>query len=189
MYKLDEHVACAVAGITGAHAAAPLLRCPAAQAQRRLLALRRSSSWKQRSGVLVLSLLGNTASFVAAHRQAHRQADVGGLTRSAEPAAPIRVRTDGAAPGGAADANILINRCRLAAQQYRFQYQEPIPVEQLVRAVCDSKQGYTQFGGLRPFGVSLLYAGWCGARGRALAAPAGLACHSCSACCVSESAT
>ncbi len=63
--------------------------------------------------------------------------------------------------GGAADANILINRCRLAAQQYRFQYQEPIPVEQLVRAVCDSKQGYTQFGGLRPFGVSLLYAGWC----------------------------
>ena len=65
--------------------------------------------------------------------------------------------------GRAADANILINRCRLAAQQYRFQYQEPIPVEQLVRAVCDSKQGYTQFGGLRPFGVSLLYAGWCAA--------------------------
>ncbi len=61
----------------------------------------------------------------------------------------------------------MINRCRLAAQQYRFQYQEPIPVEQLVRAVCDSKQGYTQFGGLRPFGVSLLYAGWCGARSRA----------------------
>ncbi|KAK9828004.1 hypothetical protein WJX81_007886 [Elliptochloris bilobata] len=65
-----------------------------------------------------------------------------------------------AVAGITADANILINRCRLAAQQYRFQYQEPIPVEQLVRAVCDSKQGYTQFGGLRPFGVSLLYAGW-----------------------------
>ena len=26
-------------------------------------------------------------------------------------------------------------------------------MEQLVRALCDSKQGYTQFGGLRPFGV------------------------------------
>ncbi len=26
--------------------------------------------------------------------------------------------------------------------------------------MCDLKQGYTQFGGLRPFGVSLLYAGY-----------------------------
>jgi len=33
--------------------------------------------------------------------------------------------------------------------------QEPMPMEQLVQALCDQKQGYTQFGGLRPFGVSL----------------------------------
>ena len=26
--------------------------------------------------------------------------------------------------------------------------------------VCDLKQGYTQYGGLRPFGVSFLYAGY-----------------------------
>ena len=38
--------------------------------------------------------------------------------------------------------------------------QEPIPVEQLVQLVCDLKQSYTQFGGLRPFGVSFLVAGW-----------------------------
>ncbi|EIE20105.1 20S proteasome alpha subunit C [Coccomyxa subellipsoidea C-169] len=65
-----------------------------------------------------------------------------------------------AVAGITADANILINKCRLAAQQYEFAYQEPIPVEQLVRSLCDNKQGYTQFGGLRPFGVSLLYGGW-----------------------------
>ncbi|KAG8773098.1 hypothetical protein FRC16_005475, partial [Serendipita sp. 398] len=35
-----------------------------------------------------------------------------------------------------------------------------IPVEQLAQRLCDLKQGYTQYGGLRPFGVSLLYAGW-----------------------------
>ncbi len=29
-----------------------------------------------------------------------------------------------------------------------------------MRRLCDTKQGYTQYGGLRPFGVSLLYAGW-----------------------------
>eukprot|EP00877_Chromochloris_zofingiensis_P007879 jgi/Chrzof1/3344/Cz12g21180.t1 len=65
-----------------------------------------------------------------------------------------------AVAGITADANILINICRLAAQRYFFAYQEPIPVEQLVRSVCDTKQGYTQFGGQRPFGVSILYAGW-----------------------------
>lgn len=65
-----------------------------------------------------------------------------------------------AVAGITADANILVNLCRLNAQRYYFAYQEPMPVEQLVRALCDTKQGYTQFGGQRPFGVSLLYAGW-----------------------------
>lgn len=65
-----------------------------------------------------------------------------------------------AVAGITADANILINLCRLNAQRYYLSYQEPMPVEQLVRALCDTKQGYTQFGGQRPFGVSLLYAGW-----------------------------
>ena len=65
-----------------------------------------------------------------------------------------------AVAGLTADANILINMCRLNAQRYLFAYQEQMPVEQLVRALCDTKQGYTQYGGQRPFGVSLLYAGW-----------------------------
>ena len=29
-----------------------------------------------------------------------------------------------------------------------------------MQTLCDEKQAYTQFGGLRPFGVSMLYAGW-----------------------------
>ena len=33
-----------------------------------------------------------------------------------------------------------MNICRLAAQRYLFAYQEPMPVEQLVRYVCDTKQ-------------------------------------------------
>ena len=65
-----------------------------------------------------------------------------------------------AVAGITADANILINQARLHAQRYRFAYQEPQPVEQLVQSLCDEKQAYTQFGGLRPFGVSMLYAGW-----------------------------
>ena len=65
-----------------------------------------------------------------------------------------------AVAGITSDANILINSARIAAQRYTFTYGEPMPVEQLVQSLCDTKQGYTQFGGLRPFGVSFLFAGW-----------------------------
>ena len=41
-----------------------------------------------------------------------------------------------------------------------LKFQTPIPVETLVRNLCDVKQSYTQYGGLRPFGVSLLFMGW-----------------------------
>jgi len=65
-----------------------------------------------------------------------------------------------AVAGITADANILINKLRLTAQQYKYQYLEPMPLEQLITSICDLKQGYTQFGGLRPFGVSFLIAGY-----------------------------
>ncbi|GAA5946213.1 hypothetical protein JCM21900_003974 [Sporobolomyces salmonicolor] len=58
-----------------------------------------------------------------------------------------------------ADANSLVSYARNAAQSHLAAYNEDMPVEQLVQKVCDLKQGYTQFGGLRPFGVSFLFAG------------------------------
>lgn len=62
--------------------------------------------------------------------------------------------------GLTADANILIDQARLRAGRYEYQYQENIPVEQLVEHVCNYKQAYTQYGGLRPFGVAFLFAGY-----------------------------
>jgi len=62
--------------------------------------------------------------------------------------------------GFTADAISLVNYARTAAQQHLFSFNEDIPVEQLAQRLCNLKQGYTQFGGLRPFGVSLLYAGY-----------------------------
>jgi len=70
-----------------------------------------------------------------------------------------------AVAGITSDANILINKLRLTAQQHVYMYGEPMPVEQLVTSICDFKQGYTQFGGLRPFGVSFLVAGYDAAHG------------------------
>lgn len=65
-----------------------------------------------------------------------------------------------AVAGLTSDANILINRARLTAQQHFFRFQEPLPVEDLIKSLCNMKQTYTQYGGLRPFGVSFLFAGW-----------------------------
>ncbi|BEI84369.1 hypothetical protein CcaverHIS002_0409730 [Cutaneotrichosporon cavernicola] len=62
--------------------------------------------------------------------------------------------------GITSDANSLVNYARNSAQRHLYTYDEDIPVEMLVQRLCDMKQGYTQFGGLRPFGVSLLYVGW-----------------------------
>lgn len=62
--------------------------------------------------------------------------------------------------GLTADANILIDQARLRAGRYEYQYQEPIPIENLVEHVCNYKQAYTQYGGLRPFGVAFLFAGY-----------------------------
>jgi len=65
-----------------------------------------------------------------------------------------------AVAGITADANVLMDEMRLIAQRHLLQFQEPIPVEQLVTQICDLKHGYTMFGGRRPFGVSILFMGW-----------------------------
>uniref|UniRef100_A0A1B6DW66 Proteasome subunit alpha type n=1 Tax=Clastoptera arizonana TaxID=38151 RepID=A0A1B6DW66_9HEMI len=62
--------------------------------------------------------------------------------------------------GITSDANVLTGELRLIAQRYLLQYGESIPCEQLVSWLCDVKQAYTQYGGKRPFGVSILYMGW-----------------------------
>ena len=62
--------------------------------------------------------------------------------------------------GMTADANNLVDFMRSLAQSYLKMYGEPIPVEQLVRKVCDKKHSVTQYGGLRPYGVSFLIAGY-----------------------------
>lgn len=58
------------------------------------------------------------------------------------------------------DARVLAKKGRKVAQQYFRTYKERIPVAQLVRQMASVMQEYTQSGGVRPFGVSLLVAGY-----------------------------
>jgi len=63
------------------------------------------------------------------------------------------------ASGLIADARRLVDVARLDAQRHRITYNEAPSVESITRSVCDLMQVYTQYGGIRPFGVSLLIAG------------------------------
>ncbi|MFS7893749.1 putative proteasome endopeptidase complex [Helianthus anomalus] len=58
------------------------------------------------------------------------------------------------------DSRVLVRKSRKQAEQYNLLYKEPIPVTQLVRETAAVMQEFTQSGGVRPFGVSLLVAGY-----------------------------
>jgi len=63
------------------------------------------------------------------------------------------------------DYRLLVKRARKIAQEYYLTYDEPIPTTILVQRVAYIMQEYTQSGGVRPFGVSLLICGWDNGRG------------------------
>ncbi|MBN1170324.1 archaeal proteasome endopeptidase complex subunit alpha [Candidatus Micrarchaeota archaeon] len=63
------------------------------------------------------------------------------------------------ASGLIADARRLVEMARVDSQKHRITYNESPSVDTITRGVCDLMQVYTQYGGIRPFGVSLLIAG------------------------------
>jgi proteasome alpha subunit len=64
-----------------------------------------------------------------------------------------------ATSGLVADARVLVDHARVVAQINKVTYAERIDIETLVKRLCDFKQNYTQYGGVRPFGTALLVAG------------------------------
>ena len=57
------------------------------------------------------------------------------------------------------DARILVQKAQKAGEQYRMEHQDVAPTSRIVQSLADTMQEYTQSGGVRPFGVSLLVAG------------------------------
>lgn len=80
----------------------------------------------------------------------------------------------GAATSGMiADTRVLVDRARLEAQIHKLTYDEEITVKALCKKVCDLIQVHTQYGGLRPFGASLIIAGENGERELYVTDPSG----------------
>ena len=61
--------------------------------------------------------------------------------------------------GVGADARVLIDFARIATQQEKVTYGSVVNVENLVKKVADQMQQYTQYGGVRPYGVAIIFAG------------------------------
>jgi proteasome alpha subunit len=61
--------------------------------------------------------------------------------------------------GFLADGRVLIDRGRVKAQVYKLTYDEPLDVLGAVKEISDTMQLYTQYGGVRPFGVAFLLGG------------------------------
>ena len=57
------------------------------------------------------------------------------------------------------DARILIERAQVLAQQHMVTYSSPIEPELVIKEIANMKQQFTQYGGARPFGVSMMVAG------------------------------
>eukprot|EP01039_Chlorochromonas_danica_P006954 gene6954-7694_t len=58
------------------------------------------------------------------------------------------------------DFRVIVRNARKNAQKYYLTYREVQPIDQIVRESAGLMQEYTQSGGVRPFGVSCLIAGY-----------------------------
>jgi len=63
------------------------------------------------------------------------------------------------AAGFLADARALMQMVRVRAQMHKITYEEPVDVWNIGKVIGNRMQLITQYGGLRPFGVSMLLAG------------------------------
>ncbi|KAM9898006.1 hypothetical protein OXX79_006548 [Metschnikowia pulcherrima] len=59
-----------------------------------------------------------------------------------------------------ADARILIDKARVEAQSHRLNLEDAVSLEYLTKYVAGVQQKYTQSGGVRPFGIATMIAGF-----------------------------
>ena len=64
-----------------------------------------------------------------------------------------------AAAGYSPDARTQVDHARFFAQSNRLIYDEPVDVEGVAKNIADMAQQFTQYAGVRPFGVALILAG------------------------------
>lgn len=64
-----------------------------------------------------------------------------------------------AAAGYIPDARILVDNARYFSQSNKLTYDEPVEIETVAKHLADQNHQFTQYSGVRPFGVALIVAG------------------------------
>lgn len=100
---------------------------------------------KFKEGVLLITSRTNSSNLVE--------------TKDTDKIAQIDEHIGCAFSGLVADARLLVDLARDESQFNKIRYNEEMPVKALVDMICELKHLYTQFDGVRPFGVALLIAG------------------------------
>lgn len=109
-----------------------------------------------RTGATSIGVAGKEGVALVAHKRITSRLIVG---ESHEKIFQIDKNVAAASSGLVADARKLVEFARMECQRHHLTYDEFVPLEVLAKKVGDHIQFYTQFGGVRPYGVSLLIAG------------------------------
>lgn len=95
-----------------------------------------------------------------------RNEDVLIVPESAEKVYEIDSHIIGSVAGIISDARVLIDKAQVLAQQNKLTYDSPVEPEIIIKEISNLKQQFTQYGGARPFGVSVMLTGIQDSKGR-----------------------
>ena len=109
-----------------------------------------------RLGVSSIGMVCTDGVFILADKRIHDKLIV---SESATRIHEIDNHVIASAAGITSDARVLIEKAQVLAQQHRVTYDSPIEPESVIKELSNMKQQFTQYGGARPFGVSMMLAG------------------------------
>jgi proteasome alpha subunit len=104
-----------------------------------------SIGWVYKNGVVIVS--------------DRRQNDSLVVSKSADKISEIDDHVICVSAGIGSDTRVLVDKARVAAQKHRLTFDSPIAIESLVKEIADIEQQFSQYGGARPFGVNVMFAG------------------------------
>ena len=107
------------------------------------------------NGALTLGIKGQDSVVLAANKKTQALVD----STSVNKVFVLDEHVGSTYSGMGPDNRPLVDKARKICQHYKRVYLEPIPIGQLVREIASIFQEFTQSGGVRPFGVSMLIAG------------------------------
>ncbi|MCK5449580.1 hypothetical protein KAI32_01825, partial [Candidatus Pacearchaeota archaeon] len=110
-------------------------------------------------GSASIGILGKDCVVIISDR---RQKDVLIIEDSANKINEIDEHIIAVSAGITSDARVLVEKARMSSQQHRMTYDSAPITESVIRDVADIQQQFTQYGGVRPFGVSMMFGGYNG---------------------------